>query len=389
MVSYRRSLASILALMPLLTAAQAYAQDATTNQVKKEATDIKVVDAPPPNGVFASLKADATFSFTDSQRVVGQPDGTTMNLGVKLDGHADVIEDAHEWRNSVLVNAGVTKTPAIQGFVKNTDILSVESIYLYHVRPWIGPFARARMDAPMFAGTDVRPTPTNFIKKSQDGQIEQSCDPDSTAPCTTTRFPLTDGFQPLTLKQSVGLFAQPHKSVPISIEARVGLGAQEILADKQYAVIDVPDTVESCPGPLDADTGARAQSTVPCIEISQLSDVMQLGVEANLEVWGSVYDNKISYKVYGGILAPFVHGPLPKLYTDSGGKDKVSQLTNIDFGANINFKLVEWASFGYELKAVRVPALLPDTFQVRNTFFLTVGLAVDNQPPPPAPPVAP
>ena len=65
----------------------------------------------------------------------------------------------------------------------------------------------------------------------------------------------------------------------------------------------------------------------------------------------------------------------------------MGQLTNVDVGANVVFKLVEWATVTYEFKAVRVPQLLPDTFQVRNTLMLTMGYGVDNKPP--APPAAP
>lgn len=386
MLSYRRTLASALALAPLLISTTASAQDATTNVVKKEATDIKVlVDAPPPNGVFASLRGDLAFSFTDTQKVVGQLDGTTINLGAKIDAHADVIQDKHEWRNGVLLNAGMTKNPAIPEFIKNTDALQVESIYLYHVAPWIGPFARFRLDTAMFAGTDVRAAPTNYKITKADGTTTETCDPNSGAPCATTKLPLTDGFQPLTLKQSLGAFVQPYKSVPFNAEVRLGLGAQEIFAAHQFAVTDVADTADNCPA-----TGDPTQkSSVQCLEVTELTDVFQLGLEANLEVWGALYDSKISYRVYGGILAPFAHGALPKAYTDAGGKDDVGQLTNIDLGANVNVKIVEWASLGYEFKAVRVPALLPDTFQVRNTVFLTVGFGVDNKPPPPPAPAAP
>src|SRR4029079_9432858 len=123
----------------------------------------------------------------------------------------------------------------------------------------------------------------------------------------------------------------------------------------QFAVVDVPDTPANCPA-----TGEPTQkSAIPCIEVNQLSDVLQLGIEANLEAWGTFYNDKIAYKVYGGILAPFAHGPLPKIDTDEGGKDEVGQLTNVDVGANVSIKIVEWASLAYEFKAVRVPALLP------------------------------
>ena len=387
MLSLRRILGSALVLSPLLMAQSASAQDATTNTVKKDQTDIKVVqDAPIPNGVYASLHGDLAFSMSDTQKVVGQLDGTTINLGVKIDAHADVIQDAHEWRNGVLVNAGVTKTPAIPEFIKNTDALQLESIYLYHVKPWIGPFARFRLDTAMFAGTDVRAAPTNYKITKADGSVTQTCDPATGANCTTTRLPLSDGFQPLSLKQSVGAFAQPYKSVPVNAEVRLGLGAQEIFAEHQFAVTDVADTADNCPAAGDP----TQKSSTACIEVTELTNVFQTGLEANLELWGSVYDSKINYRLYAGLLAPFAHGALPKAYTDAGGKDDVGQLTNIDLGANVNVKIVEWASLGYEFKAVRVPALLPDTFQVRNTVFLTVGFGVDNKPPPPppAPPAA-
>lgn len=387
MLSHRRVIASALVLAPTFAAATASAQDVTTNQVKKDATAVPVEAAPaaPKNGVFASLRGDLTLSFTDQQRVVGQVDGSTINFGAKVDGKADVIHDEHEWRNSVLINAGVTKTPNIPDFIKNTDSLQFESIYLYHLKPWVGPFARFRLETPMFAGADVRPTPTNYKITRADGTTIETCDPNSGAPCATQRLPLTDGFQPLTLKESLGVFAQPYKSKPITIEARVGFGAQQIFAENQFALADVADDATNCPAGGASPPGTK--SAVPCIEVTELSDVLQAGLEANLELWGTLYEDKVTYKIYGGILAPFAHGPLPQSYLDSGGKDEVGQLTNVDVGANVVFKLVEWATVTYEFKAVRVPQLLPDTFQVRNTLMLTMGYGVDNKPP--APPAAP
>lgn len=391
MLSHRRFIASLLvSASACLVSLQAEAQDITTNQVKKDATLVPTADDKdaPKNGVFASLRGDLTLSFTDQQKVVGQVDGSTINFGAKIDGRADVIQDSHEWRNSVLIQAGVTRTPTIPEFIKTTDALQFESIYLYHVKPWIGPFARFRLETPMFAGTDVRPGPTNYKITRQDGTVVETCNPDSGVPCTTQKLPLTDGFQPLTLKESLGVFVQPHKSKPVTVEARLGFGAQEILADKQFAISDVADDPTNCPA--GAAGPPNTKSAVPCIEVTQLSDVLQAGIEANLEVWGTVYEDKITYKVYGGILAPLAHGPLPQSYFDAGGQDDVGQLTNIDLGANVIFKLVEWATLTYELKMVRVPQLLPDTFQVRNTLMLTMGYGVDNKPPPPpAAPAAP
>lgn len=388
MLSHRNVIASVLVLAPILAASPAFAQDIKASELKKDATDVKVEAPPeaPKNGIFAAIRGDLTLSIMDQQRVVGQIDGTTINFGAKIDGHADVIHDAHEWRNSVLINAGVTKTPNIPDFIKSTDSLQFESIYLYHIKPWIGPFARFRLETPMFAGTDVRAGATNYKITRQDGTSFQTCDPDSAEPCATQKLPLTDGFQPLTLKESLGVFAQPHKSKPVTIEARLGFGAQEIFADKQFALADVPDDATNCPAGGTNPPGTK--SAIPCVEVIQLSDVLQAGLEANIEVWGTVYEDKITYKVYGGILAPFAHGPLPQSYFDSGGADDIGQLTNVDLGANVIFKLVEWATLTYEFKAVRVPQLLPDTFQMRNTLMLTMGYGVDNKPAEPAAPAA-
>jgi hypothetical protein len=391
MLTLRRTLARLLALAPLLAAGGAHAQDATTNQLKKDATDIKAVEPVQQNGVFGSLRGDVTFSLTNTDKVVGQPDGLTLNFGVKIDSHVDVFEDAHEWRNSLLLTAGMTKTPILPELVKTTDALAFETIYLYHLRPWFGPFARVRLDTPMFAGTDIRPTPTNYKINRADGTQTQTCDPASDVPCTTQKLPLTDAFQPLTLKESLGMFAQPYKSTKLTIEGRVGLGAQEIFANKQFAVADIPDDATNCPAAGDP----TQKSLIPCVEVNELSDVMQLGLEANLEAWGTLYDDKIAYKVFGGIMAPFTHGTLPPNYLKPvaegglGGKDEIGYLTNVDVGVNISLKIVEWASLAYEFKAVRVPQLLPDTFQVRNTLLFTMGFGVDNHPPPPPPPAPP
>jgi hypothetical protein len=289
MLSHRPFFASLLAVASGLAAAEASAQDIKTNEVKKDATAVPppadAKDAP-KNGLFASLRGDVTLSFTDQQRVVGQIDGSTINFGAKVDGRADLIHDEHEWRNSVLINAGVTKTPNIPEFIKSTDALQFESIYLYHLKPWVGPFARFRLETPMFAGADVRPGATNYKITRQDGAVVQTCDPDSGAPCATQKLPLTDGFQPLTLKESLGVFAQPYKSKPVTVEARLGFGAQQILADKQFALADVPDDATNCPAGAAGPPGTK--SAVPCVEVTQLSDVMQAGIEANLELWGTL-----------------------------------------------------------------------------------------------------
>jgi hypothetical protein len=49
-------------------------------------------------------------------------------------------------------------------------------------------------------------------------------------------------------------------------------------------------------------------------------------------------------------------------------------LMNIEMGGQLSFKLVDWASLDYQVKAIREPQVL-DGFQVRNSLLLTMGLA--------------
>jgi hypothetical protein len=59
-------------------------------------------------------------------------------------------------------------------------------------------------------------------------------------------------------------------------------------------------------------------------------------------------------------------------------------LTNVQLDAKVSFRLVEWASIDYQLRAIRQPQVV-DVFQVQNTLLLTFGLSYGGKPPLPPP----
>lgn len=299
------------------------------------------------NGVDAGLTVGATSSFGNNSNVLGQADGSTFTFGLKFLALVNYNEDKHEWRNTLNMGEGLSRTPVVPQFVKSRDAAQLESIYLYHVVDWFGPFARFQVDTSLFRGADVRAGDTTYVITHVDG---------STDTRTGTHLSLTDPFRPMTLKESIGPFARPVSSERVNLEFRLGLGAREILAKNQLTVTDDDKT--------------------PQIEVTELRNVNQLGVEGVVAIWGALEAKKVTYRVSAEAMTPLAHSDLP-----AGDNRGDFDLTNVDLGALLSFKLVEWASLDYELKAVRQPQLL-DRFQVQNNLLLVFGLSAGNVPKP-------
>lgn len=328
------------------------------NVATKQYVDVAIAEPPKQDGLEITMKNGATFSLVDTRDVVGvTPNGSTFTVGLKFDGVATYRSGGHEWRTVLGINEALTKTPALEDIVKSADNFNVESTYLYFVRPWFGPFARVTLGTPLFRGFDVRPNDTTYTIARLSGATET---------VTARRLTLTDPFRPLTLKQTIGPFARPVSGDRFNLETRVGVGGLQTFADGQLILKD------------DAATADR-------VEVQELRDVLQLGVEGSLEVWGALNDKKIAYKLGVGALIPAWNNDTP-----AAGEAKKSalSLTNLDIGAAISFKVVEWATLDYELKLVRQPQLT-EQWQIRNGMMLTLGLGYSRKPPAPPEPAKP
>ena len=315
-------------------------------------------------GWIVHVNTNGTMSFANNSNVVGQVDGSSYSFGLKFNGSLDYNHEKHEWRNTLGVLGSITRTPVINTFVKTSDNLAFDTIYLFHAVPWFGPFAKASFNTSMFRGTDIRPAGADYVITHLDGSVE-------TRPKMETELPLSDPFKPFTLKESVGVFVQPYASDPVTVELRGGAGGQEVFANGQYAVQPSPAAM---PGMLVDPLR---------VDVKQLQDVQQLGAELALSVWGGFMTKKITYRLNADAMTPFVHSALP-----AGDTRGPFALTNIQVDGTVSFHLVEWASVDYQLKAIRQPQVL-DAFQVQNTLLLTFGMTYTNQPPPPPAPPAP
>jgi hypothetical protein len=159
------------------------------------------------------------------------------------------------------------------------------------------------------------------------------------------------------MKESVGPFLRPLNQEHVNMEIRAGLGALQTFADGALGVKD------------DAKT--------PVVEVDELKDIVQLGLEASFELWGTLLEKRVSYKVATGLLIPSARSS-----QERGDERSALELTNVDFGAALSFRMVEWATLDYEVRVMRQPQLT-EALQVRNGLQLSFGLGYTNKPPPP------
>lgn len=357
------SSATVVALFTVTTAARAQVAPPPAVQ---ETSAAKIAD----NKSDAAEEAEGTgrqegwnpgllvglgFSLVDAQNVVGQQSGTSMTLNAGVDAVAPYNSGIHEWRNALLASAGVTRTPALDEFLKTNDGLSLETIYLLHLHENLGPFARVGMTTQMFASTDVQTAPVTYEVTNLDG---------TTTTYTGRRLELTNGFQPLTLKESLGAFWQPLKEKRLSFEARGGYGAQETFANGVLVISDDP-------------------ATAP-IDVSEIDDSWLMGGELVANAWGFIDEaDRVAFSAGLGVLIPFASSDLRP-----GDTRSVIELTTVEGLAALNVKVYDWASIGYKLSVLRQPLVVED-FQVSNTLLLTIGGGFGSKAPAPPPPPPP
>lgn len=286
-------------------------------------------DAPKELGWKNSANLGANLSFTSSQDVVGQTDGNSETYGLNLKGAAIQTKEHSEWRNEGSLVGTTTRTPNVPRFVKSSDELKLGTAYLHfwNGNPNFGPYARAEAAAPMFKGENVQSENKTFRIKHRNAADDVF---------TASSVRLTDGFTPLTTKEAVGVFWRPKNDDRLKIETRVGIAAMQIEASGQYST--------------------KGTNTAGEIEIAELSDVSQAGLEASVNVKGKINDNS-AYELGLETMTPFVNNQ------DSGDDRDALRLTNVDGFAKLTSKITSWANFGYDYKVKIQPQLVDKTQQ--------------------------
>ncbi|MAE69992.1 MAG: hypothetical protein CME06_05935, partial [Gemmatimonadetes bacterium] len=189
------------AALTLIAMGGAPAQDVVDDAlVTKAKASEELVD-----GWSRGLELGFTGSFNHSDHVVGAPDGSTVQFGVVLSGNADLVQGAQEWENELKLQHTQSKSPALDRFVKSVDQLDLQTTYLYHMTSpdWFGPFARASLSTSVLKGYEVRTSDTDVRRVDEDGTVTDVVVP------AENDIDLTGAFEPMLLKETVGVFADP------------------------------------------------------------------------------------------------------------------------------------------------------------------------------------
>lgn len=316
-----RTLTSICALAVLAATSLASAQDAVK-----------------PMGWQKAANLGVNLSFSSSQDVVGQTNGSSQTYGLNIKSSLNRFGERDEWRNELTINEATTKTPNVPRFVKSSDELKLGSTYLYSLEsyPKIGPYARAEAAAPIFAGEDVRSEAKTYRITDLDG---------TSVVRTDTSVKLTEGFKPLTTKEAIGFFYKPYSEEKFKLETRAGFAALQISANGQYSV-----------------KGVNAAGEV---DVQELDDVSQAGLELALSVKGKPYDNS-TYELGAETMTPFINNK------KSGDKRDDIRLTNVDVFVKLTSNINSWASFGYDYK-LKIQPQLVDRAQQIHMFVINVS----------------
>lgn len=295
-------------------------------------------DDPPPDdesGWERSLSLGANLNVTSNQNVVGQTDGESALAGLNSAGYATYTNKPHELRMTGSLVESFARTPTVDEFVKNTDLLSLEGIYNYFFLPWSGAFGRLGVDTSLFENYHVAGEPTTYAITDRDGTERTLSQVD--------RFQTANPFRPTSLSESVGAFAEQTDIEEFQFRSRLGLGARQTFARGVYVVADDEETPE--------------------IEVEELSHVFQGGVEGFLGVSGTFTEQRLSYDA--GLT-----GLLPVLNNDAADRPS-TELFRLAFTAGLTFNAFEWLSANYNVDITRDPQLIDET-QIQNNVLLTL-----------------
>lgn len=331
----RRALALTVVATACLAATPVSAAEVVPSKLHDKAvTKVKA------DGHAAKMSLGATGSANSSSNVVGAAEGTSVQIGVLLQGSSVMTSGQHEVQTEGKVQHTQTRTPVMDSFVKSTDVVELQSTWTYRMGDAIkiGPFARLKLGTQLLGSVDLRPNSVTVKKTLLDGTVQTKQVAAEVATSTT------GSFEPLLLTETAGLFVDPLDSKPLTLKLKLGAGGQEIIARNGFAL-----------------TGYDAETET--VSLKQLDTSTQVGGEFEVQATGVISDNT-SWTAKANFFAP--------VYSTSAQNLKGMDALQTDIAAALSIKLSTWAKLDYVFNVKRVPLIVQD-WQVQHGLMLTTG----------------
>jgi len=306
-----------------------------------------VEDDEPKEGWTVTLRLGGNFNLTDTRNFVGSEDGTTVQIGLLFEANAFLRAGQHRWNNELSIQHNQTLTPQLDRFVKSFDLLDLKSTYIYKLKKpdWLGPFGRFALQTPVLPFDVVRVDPFQITNEETGNELTSG----PVAP--GDGFEITSFFEPLQLRESVGVFGDPVQEQAIKFEFQVGAGLQQIIARDGFAI-------------QDEDTSGD----VIQISVREIESVLEFGAEAETRFRGDIIEDVF----YWNFLANAFWAPVST--TDRPNDDFEDQI-NLKLKGAIGVAVTDWLEAEYTLNVIRQPQVLDD-FQVQNGFQLVLNYAL-------------
>lgn len=324
-----------------------YSTDTMAQTAGKVLPDQIKYDTKKKDGWFPDLNASFNFSFAQSDGVVGVQDGTTLSLGLQLNGALTFAKSTHEWRSTLKIVHTQTKLPTIDPFVKSADNFDLETTYTYRLPKvkWFGFFVSLRLETPLLPGNLVR-ADAGTVQIKEVGAADYVSYADKPTLNAQESLQLTNAFAPLMFKQSLGLDFLPYEKKAFRINLKAGVGALQAFTQSGLRVDSIAENI---------------------IKLGRLQDYVQIGAEARLNINGRLWKKLLTYSLSTGVMLPF--------YSSVTNDKSIPELINFDMAFKLGLQVFKWLAINYSLTVVHAPLIVPEKFQITNN--LVVALTWD------------
>jgi len=264
-----------------------------------------------------SLVVGGSFDLSESSRVIGKSDGTSVGLSGFVESLFGYLGEVDRFYGRLNLTAGGTFRLPDQPFVSRVDELSLDLLYVYRLAPWFGPYARASVETQVLPGRQLFEQPTDVRRLDREGR-------ELGVSRGVTSFTLAHPLMPVEPRYATGLRFDLRAGRTLSLATRIGVGGRHVFTRGLFILADDPETPE--------------------LEVRQVADIDQFGAELalvaelNLGRW-------VVLKVDTSVLIPF-----------SGAEE-----TFVDLRGSAILRLTTFASLNYTLRVRHDPALSADT----------------------------
>lgn len=217
-----------------------------------------------------SLQLNINVLWNQVENVQGSASGHSFNLTSLIFGRLAYSGKRHFFQTTLNTELGFT-VPASGEFQKSADRLELQSIYIFRVVPFFGPYVRAGVEVTMFP--NVFTFGPDDLRLLEPGSVflcnDQSCSIlRQEAAGKLKNVNLSGAFDPFLLRQGLGINLQAVRRSFLDLRILFGLGFRQDIAREVYqfnANVDIGSTRCSDPtkrnptNPLDLSGCSRAE----------------------------------------------------------------------------------------------------------------------------------